>query len=128
MAEISRREHASLFGPTTGDRIRLGDTDLYVEIEKDIRGFGDEVVFGGGKSIREGMGFDNTLTSAGGAPDLVIINVTIIDAMLGVVKADVGIKNGLISGIGKAGNPQTMDGIKPSLALGNATDALSGED
>ena len=127
MAEISRREHASLFGPTTGDRIRLGDTDLYVEIEKDIRGFGDEVVFGGGKSIREGMGFDNTLTSADGAPDLVITNVTIIDAMQGVVKADVGIKNGLICGIGKAGNPQTMDGITPSLALGNATDALSGE-
>jgi urease subunit alpha len=127
MAEISRREHASLFGPTTGDRIRLGDTDLYVEIEKDIRGFGDEVVFGGGKSIREGMGFDNTLTSADGAPDLVITNVTIIDAMQGVVKADVGIKNGLICGIGKAGNPQTMDGITPSLALGNATDAVSGE-
>ena len=127
MAEISRREHASLFGPTTGDRIRLGDTDLYVEIEQDFRGFGDEVVFGGGKSIREGMGFDNTLTSAAGAPDLVITNVTIIDAMQGVVKADVGIKNGLICGIGKAGNPQTMDGITPSLALGNATDAVSGE-
>ncbi|HYT97113.1 MAG TPA: urease subunit alpha [Casimicrobiaceae bacterium] len=127
MAEISRREHASLFGPTTGDRIRLGDTDLYVEIERDFRGFGDEVVFGGGKSIREGMGFDNTLTSAAGAPDLVITNVTIIDAMQGVVKADVGIKNGLICGIGKAGNPQTMDGITPSLALGNATDAVSGE-
>ena len=127
MAEISRREHASLFGPTTGDRIRLGDTDLYVEIEKDIRGFGDEVVFGGGKSIREGMGFDNTLTSADGAPDLVITNVTIIDAKQGVVKADIGIKNGLICGIGKAGNPQTMDGITPSLALGNATAALSGE-
>jgi urease subunit alpha len=127
MAEISRREHASLFGPTIGDRIRLGDTDLYVEIEKDLRGFGDEVVFGGGKSIREGMAFDNTLTSADGAPDLVITNVTIIDAILGVVKADVGIKNGLICGIGRAGNPNTMDGITPSLALGNATDALSGE-
>ena len=127
MAEISRREHASLFGPTTGDRIRLGDTDLYVEIEKDLCGFGDEVVFGGGKSIREGMAFDNTLTSADGAPDLVITNVTIIDAIQGVVKADVGIKNGLICGIGKAGNPNTMDGITPSLALGNATDAVSGE-
>src|SRR5438105_7454974 len=127
MTEISRREHASLFGPTTGDRIRLGDTDLYIEIERDLRGFGDEVVFGGGKSIREGMGFDNTLTSADGAPDLVITNVTIVDAVLGVVKADVGIKHGLICGIGKAGNPQTMDGITPSLALGNATDALSGE-
>jgi len=127
VAEISRREHASLFGPTTGDRIRLGDTDLYVEIEKDLRGGGDEVVFGGGKSIREGMAFDNTLTSANGAPDLVITNVTIIDALLGVVKADVGIKNGLICGIGKSGNPNTMGGITPSLALGNATDAVSGE-
>jgi len=127
MAEISRREHASLFGPTTGDRIRLGDTDLYIEIEKDLRTFGDEVVFGGGKSIREGMGFDNTLTSRDGAPDLVITNVTIVDAILGVVKADVGIKNGMICGIGKAGNPNTMDGVTPSLALGNATDALSGE-
>jgi urease subunit alpha len=127
MAEISRREHASLFGPTMGDRIRLGDTDLYVEIEQDLRGFGDEVVFGGGKSIREGMAFDNTLTSAAGAPDLVITNVTIIDAILGVVKADVGVKNGLICGIGKAGNPNTMDSITPSLALGNATDAVSGE-
>ena len=127
MAQISRREHASLFGPTTGDRIRLGDTDLYIEVERDLRGFGDEVVFGGGKSIREGMGFDNTLTSAAGAPDLVITNVTIVDAVMGVVKADVGIKNGLICGIGKAGNPNTMDGVTPSLALGNATDALSGE-
>src|SRR5437762_406845 len=127
MAQISRREHASLFGPTTGDRIRLGDTDLYIEVEKDLRGFGDEIVFGGGKSIREGMGFDNTRTSAEGAPDLVITNVTIIDALLGVVKADVGIKNGLICGIGKSGNPNTMGGITPSLALGNATDAVSGE-
>jgi len=127
MAQISRREHASLFGPTTGDRIRLGDTDLYIEVEKDLRGFGDEIVFGGGKSIREGMGFDNTRTSAEGAPDLVITNVTIVDAILGVIKADVGIKNGLICGIGKSGNPNTMDGVTPSLALGNATDALSGE-
>src|SRR5437667_12788227 len=127
MTEISRREHASLFGPTTGDRIRLGDTDLYVEIEKDVRGFGDEVVFGGGKSIREGMGFDNTLTSAGGAPDLVITNVTIIDAVQGVVKADVGIKDGKICGIGKAGNPGTMQDVTPTLAVGPATDAISGE-
>src|SRR5438477_2482727 len=126
MAQISRREHASLFGPTTGDRIRLGDTDLYVEIEKDVRGFGDEVVFGGGKSIREGMGFDNTVTRAGGAPDLVITNVTIIDAVLGVVKADVGIKDGRICGIGKSGNTQTMDRITPGLEIGLATDAISG--
>jgi len=126
MPEISRAEHASLYGPTTGDRIRLGDTDLYIEVERDLRGGGDEVVFGGGKSIREGMGLDN-LRASEGTPDLVITNVIIVDAVLGVVKADVGIKDGRICGIGRAGNPNTMDGITPSLAIGNATDAISGE-
>ncbi len=112
MATISRNEYVGLFGPTVGDRIRLGDTGLFVEIERDLRGApGDEIVFGGGKSLREGMGMDNQITRAGGAPDLVITNVTIIDAVLGVVKADVGIKDGRICGIGKAGNPQTMDGV-----------------
>ena len=111
MATISRNEYVGLFGPTVGDRIRLGDTGLFVEIERDLRGApGDEIVFGGGKSLREGMGMDNQITRAGGAPDLVITNVTIIDAMLGVVKADVGIKDGRICAIGKAGNPQTMNG------------------
>jgi urease subunit alpha len=127
MPEISRHEHASLFGPTTGDRIRLGDTDLYIEIEKDLRVAGDEVVFGGGKSIREGMGLDNEVTSRDGAPDLVITNVTIVDAVQGVIKADVGVKDGRICGIGKAGNPNTMDGVTPSLVIGNATDAIAGE-
>ncbi len=127
MATISRNEYVGLFGPTTGDRIRLGDTGLFVEIERDLRGApGDEIVFGGGKSLREGMGMDNRITRAGGAPDLVITNVTIIDAMLGVVKADVGIKDGRICGIGKAGNPQVMDGITPGLECGLATDAISG--
>jgi urease subunit alpha len=93
MATISRNEYVGLFGPTVGDRIRLGDTNLFVEIERDLRGApGDEIVFGGGKSLREGMGMDNRITRAGGAPDLVITNVTIIDAILGVVKADVGIR------------------------------------
>ena len=92
MAKLSREEYVGLFGPTTGDRIRLGDTGLFVQVERDLRGpSGDEIVFGGGKSLREGMGMDNQLTSAAGAPDLVISNVTIIDAVLGVVKADVGI-------------------------------------
>ena len=127
MATISRNEYVGLFGPTTGDRIRLGDTGLFVEIERDLRGgSGDEIVFGGGKSLREGMGMDNQITRAGGAPDLVITNVTIVDAVLGVVKADVGIKDGRICGIGKAGNPQTMDGITPGLEFGLATDAISG--
>jgi urease subunit alpha len=127
MATISRNESAGLFGPTTGDRIRLGDTGLFVEIERDLRGpSGDEIVFGGGKSMREGMGMDNQLTRAAGAPDLVITNVTIIDGVLGVVKADVGIKDGRICGIGKAGNPRVMDGITPGLECGLATDAISG--
>ena len=127
MATISRQEYVGLFGPTTGDRIRLGDTGLFVEIERDLRGaYGDEVVFGGGKSMREGMGMDNQVTRAGGAPDLVITNVTIIDAVLGVVKADVGIKDGRICAIGKSGNPQTMDNITAGLEIGLATDAISG--
>jgi len=127
MATISRQQYVGLFGPTTGDRIRLGDTGLFVEIERDLRGpSGDEIVFGGGKSLREGMGMDNQLTSAAGAPDLVITNVTIIDAVLGVVKADVGIRDGRICGIGKAGNPKVMDGITPGLECGLGTDAISG--
>ena len=127
MATISRHEYVGLFGPTVGDRVRLGDTGLFVEIERDLRGaYGDEIVFGGGKSLREGMGMDNQLTHARGAPDLVITNVTIIDAVLGVVKADVGIREGRICAIGKAGNPQTMDDITPGLECGLATDAISG--
>jgi urease subunit alpha len=127
MATISRHEYVGLYGPTVGDRIRLGDTGLFVEVERDLRGgAGDEVVFGGGKSLREGMGMDNRLTRGAGAPDLVITNVTIVDAVLGVVKADVGIKDGRICGIGKAGNPQTMDRVTPGLEFGVGTDAISG--
>lgn len=127
MAQISRQEYNNLFGPTVGDKIRLGDTNLYVEIEKDLRTYGDEVVYGGGKTIRDGMGLANTMTSCEGALDIVITNVTIIDPMIGVVKADVGIRNGRIAGIGKAGNPNVMDGVDPNLVTGAATDAISGE-
>ncbi len=127
MATISRQEYNNLFGPTVGDKIRLGDTDLYVEIEKDLREYGDEVVYGGGKTLRDGMGLANTMTSKEGALDIVITNVTIIDPILGVVKADVGIKDGLIAGIGKSGNPNTMHGVHPDLITGAATDAISGE-
>ena len=116
-----------LFGPTTGDKIRLGNTNLYVEIEKDLRVMGDEVVYGGGKTLRDGMGTANTITSKGGSLDLVITNVTIIDPVLGVVKADVGIKDGKIAGIGKAGNPNVMEGVTPTLCTGPSTDAISGE-
>ena len=127
MAVISRQENNNLFGPTVGDKIRLADTDLYVEIERDLRQYGDEVVYGGGKTLRDGMGLANTVSSKGGALDLVITNVTIIDPLLGVVKADVGIKDGKIAGIGKSGNPNTMEGVHPDLVTGAATDAISGE-
>ncbi len=115
MATISRQQYNNLFGPTTGDKIRLGDTELYVEIEKDLRVYGDEVVYGGGKTIRDGMGTANTVTSDGGSLDLVITNVTILDPILGVIKADVGVKDGKIAGIGKAGNPNVMKGVTPTL-------------
>jgi len=127
MAQIRRKDYADLFGPTTGDKIRLGDTDLYVEIENDLRVYGDEAIYGGGKTLRDGMGFDNQLTSEGGALDLVITNVTVIDPFIGVVKADVGIKDGLIVGVGKAGNSSTMDGVTPGLNAGPSTEAISGE-
>ncbi len=127
MASITRQAYADLFGPTVGDKIRLGDTELYVEIEKDLRSYGDEVVYGGGKTLRDGMGQAAELTSKEGSLDLVITNVTILDPILGVVKADVGIKDGLIAGIGKAGNPDTMSGVSPELVTGASTDAISGE-
>lgn len=127
MATISRQQNNNLFGPTVGDRIRLGDSDLYVEIERDLRHYGDEVVYGGGKTLRDGMALANTITSEAGALDMVITNVTILDPILGVVKADVGIKDGRIAGIGQSGNPNIMSGVDPSLVTGAATDAISGE-
>jgi urease subunit alpha len=127
MSKISRKQYADLYGPTVGDKIRLGNTDLYVEIEKDLRTYGDELVYGGGKTLRDGMGSDNNLTQEAGCLDLVITNVTILDPILGVVKADVGIRNGRIVGIGKAGNPSTMEGVTPGLVTGTATDAITGE-
>jgi urease subunit alpha len=127
MTQISRQEYAGLFGPTVGDKIRLGDTELYIEVEQDLRVLGDEAIYGGGKTLRDGMGVNNQLTSEGGALDLVITNVTLLDAVLGVVKADVGVKDGLIAGIGKAGNSAVMDGVTPGLDIGPATDAISGE-
>ncbi|MFT4200515.1 urease subunit alpha [Gordonia sp. (in: high G+C Gram-positive bacteria)] len=127
MTSISRKEYSGLFGPTTGDQIRLGNTDLYVEIEKDLRVIGDESIYGGGKTLRDGMGQDPAATSDSGALDIVITNVVIVDPLLGVIKADVGIKDGRIAGIGKAGNASTMDGVTPGMTCGPATDAISGE-
>ncbi|MEV5045476.1 urease subunit alpha [Streptomyces griseoincarnatus] len=128
MPEISREAYADLFGPTTGDRIRLADTDLLIEIEEDRSGgpghAGDEAVFGGGKVIRESMG-QATVTRADGAPDTVITGAVVVDHW-GVIKADVGIRDGRITGIGKAGNPDTMDGVHPDLVIGPETEIVAG--
>ena len=129
MAVISRRQYTDLFGPTVGDRVRLGDTDLVVEIEKDFAEghYGEEVVYGGGKSARDGMAADPQATGAQGALDLVITNAIVLDAVVGVVKADIGIKDGRIVGIGKAGNPQLQSGVDPKLLVGAGTEVLAGE-
>jgi len=127
MPQISRKEYSSLYGPTVGDRIRLGDTGLIIEIEKDLRGYGDESIYGGGKTLRAGMGGDSQSCRDNGVLDIVITNATIVDAVQGVIKADVGIRDGIIVGIGKSGNPAVMDGVDPNLIVGNSTDAISGE-
>ncbi|MCL4313811.1 MAG: urease subunit alpha [Actinobacteria bacterium] len=124
MAELDRERYRLLYGPTTGDRIRLADTDLFIEVTSDLCGKGDEAVFGGGKVIRESMG-QATATRAQGAPDLVITGAVVLDHW-GVIKADVGIRDGRISAIGKAGNPDTMDGVDPNLVIGPSTEILSG--
>ncbi len=125
---IPRRTYADLYGPTTGDRIRLADTELFIEIEKDYARYGDEVTFGGGKVIRDGMGQSSGALREGpaGALDLVITNAVILDHW-GIVKADIGIKNGRIVKVGKAGNPDTMEGVDPDLVVGAATEVISGE-
>ncbi|KUN85689.1 urease subunit alpha [Streptomyces griseoruber] len=128
MPEISRAAYADLFGPTTGDRIRLADTDLLIEIEEDRSGgpglAGDEAVFGGGKVIRESMG-QSRATRADGTPDTVITGAVVVDHW-GIVKADVGIRDGRITALGKAGNPDTMDGVHPDLVLGPETEVIAG--
>ena len=128
MTGVDRARYASLLGPTVGDRIRLADTDLLIEVTEDRAmgpaGSGDEVIFGGGKVIRESMG-QSLATRADGAPDLVITGVVILDHW-GVVKADVGVRDGRIVGIGKAGNPDTMDGVDPALVIGPSTEVIGG--
>src|SRR2546427_5938723 len=108
--KIDRHTYASHYGPTTGDRVRLGDTGLIIEVESDRTVYGDESKFGGGKVIRDGMGQSPEATRASGAPDLVITNALVIDCS-GIYKADVAIRDGRISAIGKAGNPGIMDGV-----------------
>jgi urease alpha subunit len=115
------------FGPTVGDRFRLADTNLICEIERDFAVYGEEAVYGGGKAVRDGMAQSAEETNAGGALDLAITNAVILDPILGVVKGDIGIKDGLIVGVGKAGNPDTMDGVSANLVIGAGTDVISGE-
>ncbi|NHZ43856.1 urease subunit alpha [Massilia aquatica] len=122
MPSISRRAYADMFGPTTGDRIRLADTDLFIEIERDFAIHGEEVKFGGGKTIRDGMGQSQRLHAD--VMDTVITNAVIVDHW-GIVKADIGLKNGLIAAIGKAGNPNVQPGV--TIAIGGATEIIAGE-
>ncbi|KAF0965354.1 urease subunit alpha [Rhodococcus sp. T7] len=128
MTDLSRARYAELFGPTTGDRIRLADTDLLIEITEDRSGgpglAGDEAVFGGGKVLRESMG-QGRATRAEGAPDTVITGVVVVDHW-GIIKADVGIRDGRIVALGKAGNPDTMSGVHPDLVVGPSTEIIAG--
>ena len=124
--QIPRRQYVELYGPTVGDRVRLADTDLWLVIERDATVYGEELVFGGGKTVRDGMG-QSTRTSAEGALDLVITNVIVVDPVIGVVKADIGIKEGRIVGLGKAGNPATMPEVHPRLVVGPGTEVIAGE-
>ena len=121
--EIPRPQYAAMYGPTTGDRVRLADTDLIIEVEKDLTTYGEEVKFGGGKVIRDGMG-QSQVTRAGGAVDTVITNALIVDHS-GIYKADVALKDGLIHAIGKAGNPDTQPGV--DIIIGPGTEAIAGE-
>ena len=123
--KIARRTYAELYGPTAGDRVRLGDTALVLQIERDFARYGEEVVFGGGKVIRDGQG-QSQATRASGAPDLVITNAIVVDHW-GIVKADVGVRDGRISAIGKAGNPDVQDGVTAGLEIGPSTEIISGE-
>jgi urease subunit alpha len=119
---ISRRAYAETFGPTVGDRVRLADTELFIEVERDYTPYGDEVKFGGGKVIRDGMG-QSPISRADGAVDMVITNALVLD-WWGIVKADIGIKDGKIHKIGKAGNPYVQDRV--DIIIGPATEAVAG--
>ncbi|MGH9449683.1 MAG: urease subunit alpha [Terriglobia bacterium] len=124
--EIPRRQYADLYGPTAGDRVRLADTNLFIEIEKDLTTPGEEAKFGGGKVLRDGMGQSSSATAADGVLDTVITNAVIIDHW-GIVKADVGVRGGRIAGIGKAGNPDVMNGVTPGMVVGAGTEVIAGE-
>ena len=120
---LPRKIYADMYGPTTGDKVRLADTELFIEVEDDLTQYGDEVKFGGGKVIRDGMG-QSQVSRDGGAVDTVITNALVVD-VTGIYKADVGLKDGLIHAIGKAGNPDTQDGV--NIIIGPSTEAIAGE-
>lgn len=122
-APISRKIYADMYGPTTGDKVRLADTELFIELEYDLTNYGDEVKFGGGKVIRDGMG-QSQISRHGGAVDTVITNAVVVD-VTGIYKADIGLKDGMIHSIGKAGNPDTQDGV--SIIIGPSTEVIAGE-
>jgi urease subunit alpha len=126
MAQFSRQNYATQFGPTTGDRFRLADTELICEIERDLTVPGDELTMGTAKNIRDGMGMQPGVGQAEGILDLVIIGVIIMDPVLGIFKADLGVKNGRIAGIGKAGNPDIMDSVDANLVVGTGTEVIDG--
>lgn len=128
--KYTRRQYAEMYGPTVGDQVRLADTDLFIEVERDLiaeaGGYGNEVKFGGGKVIRDGMG-QSPLATDSECLDLVLTNATIIDPVLGIIKADIGVKNGLISGIGHAGNPLIQSGITEGMVIGAGTEVIAAE-
>ena len=126
MSRMKRANYAATYGPTTGDCVRLADTDLWARVERDFTVYGEEIKFGGGKVIRDGMGQSSRATRAEGALDTVITNALIIDYW-GIVKADIGLRDGLIVGIGKAGNPDIQSGVDPNLVVGASTEVIAGE-
>jgi urease subunit alpha len=125
--KLTRKQYTDLYGPSSGDKIRLGDSDLMIEVEKDLLTPGDEVVFGGGKTIRDGLAQASGVTNADGALDFVITNAVILDPVLGIVKADIGIKDGKIAGVGKSGNPLIMDKVNSKMIVSACTEATAGE-
>jgi urease subunit alpha len=127
MSAVSRQQYASLYGPTAGDRFRLADTALIAEVQRSLLVPGEEAIYGGGKALRDGMGQVPGLRNADGALDLVITAAIVMDPIIGIVKADIGIKDGRIAGIGQAGNPYLQEGVDPSLTVGAGTEVISGE-
>ena len=127
MTRMTRADYARMYGPTTGDAVRLGDTSLLAEVEHDHAAYGDECLHGGGKTLRDGLGLTPGYDSAMGSLDMLLCNALVIDPVLGIVKGDIGIKDGRIAGVGKAGNPATMDGVDKNLVCGAATTVRDSE-